>query len=72
MNKLVSLANECRDAWSTALDISLVYSRNNTAPKWRPGLPYWRPGGINDRPTFGTFTCHLIIAFLDELVCIDD
>ena len=33
---------------------------------------YWRPGGINDRPTFATFTCHLIIAFLDELVCIGD
>ena len=28
--------------------------------------------GINDRPTFATFTCHLIIAFLDELVCIGD
>ena len=27
---------------------------------------------LNDRPTFATFTCHLIIYFLDELVCIGD
>ena len=36
------------------------------------GLPNWRPGGINDRSTFATFTRHLIIAFLDEVVCIGD
>ena len=27
-------------------------------------------GGTNDCPTFVTFTCHLVIAFLDEQVCI--
>ena len=27
-------------------------------------------GGTNDCPTFVTFTCHLIIVFLNEQVCI--
>lgn len=34
------------------------------------GFYYWRPGGTKDRLTFTTFTCHLVIVFRDENVCV--